>query len=130
MKRQIKGIPKILLVTAGILYAMFFLISCFSSKIKPCNFSYSIYFSLAFPFLFAGYVFVALPLCFYFFRKSLWIALLIAVASLNNVSAVFGFHFPHSFQTAKQKDRAMVDAVAQHKIYSLQLYRLCTCQPE
>jgi endonuclease/exonuclease/phosphatase family metal-dependent hydrolase len=108
MKQTITGNPKIILLTALILYALVFLVSCFSFKIHPSLFPYITYLSLGFPFLFAGYVCIAIPVVYYFFRKQLWIAFLILLPSFNSVAAVFSFHLPHRFQTAKQKGQIRI----------------------
>ena len=108
MKNQITGIPKMLLLISGILYSLVFLLSCFTSQIQPCNFSYITYFELGFPFLLAGFVLVIIPLTFYLFRKQVWIAILILVPSYNNVRAVFSFHLPHSFQVTKATDQVRI----------------------
>ncbi len=101
MKKQVTGIPKLILLTTGILYSLAFLLSCFTAKIQPCNFSYITYFELGFPFLFAGFVLVLMPLTFIFFRKYFWITILILPISITNVKAIFSFHFPNKFEVSK-----------------------------
>ena len=108
MKPKITGKPKIVLLFVLILYALIFLLSCFSSQIHPSRFPYITYLSLGFPVLFVGYVCIAIPAVYYFFRKQLSIAFLILLPSFNNVAAVFSFHLPHSFQTIKQKDQIRI----------------------
>ena len=108
MKPNITGKPKIILLTALILYALVFLLSCFSSQIPPSRFSYITYLSLGFPVLFAGYIGVVIPVVYYLFRKQRWIVFLILLPSYNNVAAVFSFHLPHRFQTVKQKGQVRI----------------------
>ena len=108
MKPNITGKPKIILLTALILYVLVFLLSCFSSQIPPSRFSYITYLSLGFPVLFAGYIGVVIPVVYYLFRKQRWIVFLILLPSYNNVAAVFSFHLPHRFQTVKQKGQVRI----------------------
>jgi len=84
----------------GTLYTFSFLTCCLTAYIEPARFSYLTYLAILFPYCFFGYL-LWLAVVFIFFRKRIWIFLLILLPSWKNVSVVFSIHIPKEFVAKK-----------------------------
>lgn len=90
------------------IYTCAYLFSCFTYCLLPCNYAWSTYAALLFPFLFLGFICVVIPLNIYFFRKQGWLTLLLLFPAWVNISAIYGFHFPKTFVSEKKKNELRI----------------------
>lgn len=86
---------------AGILYTILYLLGCCTPYVSPVIWSYFTFFSLLFPFLFAGML-LWLVIVFFFYKKFRWLFLVLLLVGFKNISASFGLNIPKSFIEEKK----------------------------
>ncbi len=92
----------------AIVYTCAYLFSCCTPYMLPCNYAWSTYAALLFPFLLLGFICGVIPLGFYFFRKKAWLTLFFLLPAWFNLSTVFSFHLPKTFLVEKKKNELRI----------------------
>jgi len=87
---------RFILLAAGTLYTLFFLLCCATPYISSSRFFVLAYASILFPYCLFGYLAWLLVVLF-FFRKWFPIFLLLIIPAWKNTRAVIGFHRDHVF---------------------------------
>ncbi len=105
-KTHYKKIHFILLV-AGSVYTLFFLLCCATPYISSSRFFVFTYASILFPYSLFGYLAWLLVVLF-FFRKWFPVFLLLLIPAWKNTHAVIGFHRNHGFSVKKNSDQLRI----------------------
>jgi endonuclease/exonuclease/phosphatase family metal-dependent hydrolase len=100
MHKKLKKIIHIGFIYLNCFVILLCLLSCLAPFLNPGRFVIITFFSLIFPFVFLSVLFFTL---YWFFKKSkwAWLSVITILISLYQFSAVFGFHFGNTYNTAK-----------------------------
>ncbi len=107
MKRNTSLLLKKIVWVCGLVYSLAFLICCLTPFAEPDHFLFFTYSAILFPYCFLGYL-LWLVTVFIFFRKRVWIFLLLLLFSWKNAGVVFAIHPPKEFVYKKDPKQLRV----------------------
>lgn len=107
MNSSIKKIGTKIITVLGCLYSLLYFVATQTSNVSPDEFSYITFLGLLFPYLFAGML-VWLVVCFFIWRKLIWLFAFILFLGYKNIAACFAFNIPQTFVQEKKKEHIRV----------------------